>query len=96
MELVWTDENGTPIDLTGYTARMQARTSHDSTTTFISLTSASGITLGGVTGEVTITMTPTQTAAITQEGVWDIEFVNGSYVARPLEGNVLLAKEVTR
>ena len=54
------------VDLTGYSARMMIKLTHDSASPLISLTStpAAGITITAASGLVAIEMTPTETAAI--------------------------------
>lgn len=97
--LTWKDENETPIDLTGYTARLQARESVDASTSFISLTTEnSGIALGGNAGTITLNMSATDTAALTEtSGMYDLELVSGGgQVTRLLQGALLVNKEVTR
>ena len=95
----WRDSAGTAVNLTGYTARMQVRSTYDSSTTILSLTSSSGITLGGVAGTIAITASATVTAALTApwSGVWDLELVSGGgEVTRLLEGAASVSPEVTR
>ncbi len=58
------DGNGVPMNLTGYSATLKAREYPDALTALITLTSGSGITLGGTAGTVLITFTAVQTAAI--------------------------------
>lgn len=95
--VTWKDEAETPINLTGYSARLQMRESVDATSTFLSLTSGSGITLGGTAGTILIEISATDTAALTQSGVYDLELVSGAgVVTRLLQGSVTLSKEVTR
>ncbi len=95
----WQDSNQTPVNLTGYTARMQARTSITADPPFISLTTENGgIALGGSAGTVTLTMTAAQTASIIETvGVYDLELVSPSgIVTRFLQGAVIISREVTR
>ena len=100
LAITWKDSTGAAINLTGYTARMQARSTYDATTSILSLTSASGdIVLGGAAGTITITASATITAALTApfSGVFDLELVSGSgVVTRLLEGAVSISPEVTR
>lgn len=91
--------DGTPWDLTGYTARMQVRTTVEATTKLLDLTSTDGdITLGGVAGTVAITVSATDMAAlIAGRHVYDLEVVSaGGTVYRILEGKFSVKAEVTR
>lgn len=95
----WRDSTGTAVNLTGYTARMQVRSTYDAASTILSLTSGSGITLGGSAGTIAITASATTTAALTApwSGVWDLELVSGGgEVTRLLEGAATVSPEVTR
>lgn len=98
----WTDPSGVLVNLLGYTARMQIRpewlipgTTPD--TALVSLTDKSGIVLGGSAGTVTVTITDTQTAALTiDRGVYDLELVAPSgAVTKFLRGTVLVLPEAT-
>lgn len=95
--LTYKDANGAAINLSGYTAAMQVRASHAASTTVLSLTSGSGITLGGAAGTITITASAATTAAI-EAGtyVYDLELTTGSTVTRLVEGSVTVTPEVTR
>jgi hypothetical protein len=97
--LTW-QTGGTPVNLSGYTARMQVRDSYDGGSAVVSITSGTGITLGGTAGTIVVALTATQTAAIdaTPSGqyVYDLELVSGSTVTRLVEGNFLMSPEVTR
>lgn len=68
-----------PVDLTGYTARMALRSAGQPT---IELTTENGrITLGGATGEITLTLAHalTETLAVT---TWDyrLDLISGALV----------------
>ena len=97
--LTW-KTNGTAVNLTGYTGRMQVRDGFDAGSAIVSLTSGTGITLGGTAGTILVELTATQTAAIdaTPSGqyVYDLELVSGSTVTRLVEGNFFVDPEVTR
>lgn len=100
---VTTWKAGTPavaVDLTGCTARMQARAKiTDTTTPLLSLTTENGgIALGGAAGTVTINMTATATAALTwKSAVYDLEIVFAdTTVRRLLAGSISVSPEVTR
>ena len=97
--ITWKDSAGTAIDLTGYTARAQARLTYDTAATIFSLTSAAGITLGGAAGTIAIVIAAGTTAALAApwSGVWDLELVSGAgIVTRLLEGTANVSPEVTR
>lgn len=90
--------NGTAVNLTGYSARMQVRESYDSGTAVVSITSGTGITLGGTAGSIILELTPTTTAGVASgQYVYDLELqTSGGYVTRLLEGNFTVDPEVTR
>jgi hypothetical protein len=77
---------------------MQVRDSYDSHTAVLSLTSGSGITLGGTAGSIILEATATTTAGVPSgQYVYDLELVTGGgYVTRLLEGNFTVDPEVTR
>lgn len=88
-----TDDNGEPIDLTGYTGRSQMRkhyTSSNSQSFTVSLSNTSGV--------VSLSLTATQTANLTPgRYVYDVEVVSGAnIVSRIVEGIVTVTPEVTR
>lgn len=96
---VWKDGDGVPVDLSGYTARMQVRQSVTSDTVLQELLSTDGtIVLGGAAGTITLTLSATAMAAITwKRGKYDLELVaSNGFVTRLLEGVVTVSKEVTR
>jgi len=91
--------SGSAVNLTNYTARMQARASVTSATVVLDLTTAnSKIVLGGTAGTITITVSAADTAAITQSSLaYDLELVSaGGVVTRLVEGQIVLSPEVTR
>jgi hypothetical protein len=97
--ITWNDSAGTPVDLTGYTARMQFRSSVNSSTILFSATTEnSRITLGGALGTIDITFSATDTTAFAfVSAVYDLELQSGTgFVTRLLEGGVEVSKEVTR
>ena len=94
-----TDEtNYLPFDLTGYTARMQVRRTVEASTAMMSLTTENdGISIQGVLGAVTVTMSPQQTSSIQNSGVYDIEIIdNYGNVSRLVQGDFIISYEVTR
>jgi hypothetical protein len=98
-QLTWNDSSGSAVDLTGYTARMQVRTSIDAAgAATLSLTTENGrIVLGGTAGTITLTAEATATQAVTAGAyVYDLELVSGSTVTRLVQGSFTLRGEVTR
>jgi hypothetical protein len=86
--ITYKNSNGTPINLTNYTARMQLRASYASVAAALTLTTENGrIALGGALGTITLNV-----AAATMETleaktyVYDLELVDGSTVIRLLQG----------
>jgi tRNA threonylcarbamoyladenosine modification (KEOPS) complex Pcc1 subunit len=92
-------DNGVAVNLTGYTARMQVRATLESASTLVELTTAnSRIALGGTAGTISLTISATDTAALTAgRGVYDLELVSGSgIVTRLLQGVATISRNVTR
>lgn len=97
--LIWKDSGGVPVDLTGYTARMQIRRRHTDGTALLSLTSTAGdIVLGGSAGTVVVVATAAGTATLpARPSVYDLELISGDgTVTRLVEGEVTITPEVTR
>jgi hypothetical protein len=90
-----------PINLTGYSARMQIREKVDSTTTLYSALSTGvspAIVITAGSGLVVLTIPATTTAAFTfKKAVFDLEIQStAGVVTRLVKGTILLDKEVTR
>lgn len=90
------DEDGTPLDLTDYIPRMQARATPDAETAILDL-DADTITLGGTTGTVTITI-PASATTLLPPGDWvyDMTATNGAHVMRCMSGTLTISPAVTR
>ena len=86
-----------PVDLTGYTAAMQVRSSYSSTTAVVSLTTSNGgLTLGGAAGTIEVFISAVATSAIPAGNyVYDLELTTGTTVTRLLEGQFYVSPEVT-
>jgi hypothetical protein len=91
-------QDGTAINWTGYTARMQVRTSSDATATLLSFSNGSGITLGGTAGTILLTISNAQSAAVASGSyAYDLELISGSSaVTRLLQGAFNVVGNVTR
>lgn len=98
LTVTYKNPNGTPINLTGYTAALQLRSLPESPTAVLSLSTGSGITITGATGVADIHATATQTRAI-DEGTYyyDLEITSSSnIVTRLVQGQAVVTPEVTR
>lgn len=97
--ITWKSDSGAPIDLTGYSARMQVRQRYVSDTTVLSLTSpSSGIMLGTTNGQVTLSVAATTMAAVNAGDYrYDLEMIStAGAVTRLLQGSFTVRPEVTR
>lgn len=107
-QLTYQDSNGVPIDLTGYSARMQIRPSPGSATLYLTLSSSlrpdgTGLNMNGLTGvnpttsgTIGIVISAATSSLLTfDEAAYDLEIYSASYASRIIEGRVKLSKEVT-
>ncbi|MDA0898394.1 MAG: hypothetical protein O3A30_03860 [Bacteroidetes bacterium] len=87
-------------DLEGHTARMQVRRTISSTTAQVELTTENGRILiepAGEKGIIRLNLTDEETAALTSDGVYDLEIISaGGVVSRVIQGTFTLSLEVTR
>ena len=88
-------ENGSAMNLTGYSVASQMRSTHDSSSIAATLT---GTVSNASSGQITLSLTNTQTSAIEEAiYVYDVEITSGAgSVTRILEGNITVTPEVTR
>lgn len=98
MSLVWKDSTAAPINLTGYSARMQVRRKYSSTDYLLNLVSPTNIVLGGALGTIAVTAAATVTDDLpAKPAVYDLELTSPTgVVTRLIEGSVLITPEVTR
>jgi hypothetical protein len=90
------NSDGTPRDLTGYTARMWIKKSRTASISEIQLANGSGITITPLTGMITVSMTDNQTEALTiKSGVYDLKIEAAGLEERVLQGGVVLSPQVT-
>jgi len=102
LELQYKDSNSVPVDLTGYTGRMQIRPTIGSPTSYLTLSSSiqpdgTGITFPTpVSGTINLYISAISSSQLTfDQGVYDLEIATGNTVTRLIQGNVQLSKEVT-
>lgn len=111
LEVQYKDSTGTPVNLSGYSAKMQIKSGYadNSPTTYITLSSSlapdsTGLNLSGsngttplASGSIGIYISATSSSAFTfTDAIYDLELHTGATVNRILEGQVKLRKEVTR
>ena len=86
------------MNTTGFSARMQLRTSYSAASASLELTTANGRISLTNAGVITLSLTATETAALAAgRYVYDLEMVSsGGQVTRLLEGVVTVSPEVTR
>lgn len=109
-ELQYTDVNDLPINLSGYSGRMQIKSgfANDRPTTYASLSSSrypdgTGLNFSGssgtnplASGSIGVYISAVSSSAFTfAKAKYDLELVSGSTVTRILEGVITLSKEVT-
>ena len=88
-----------PVDLTGYTARMQIREYQSSNTIIVELTTENGgITITPAEGKIDLFISADDTSAITKtKGVYDLELIDSIGDPEKLvRGSVRFPEEVTR
>ena len=86
---------GPPINVTGYTAKMTVRSSYGDGAA-LTLTDASGITVGTTDGSFLVQMTGAQTAQLPLSGVYDLLVTPpGHQPIRLVQGNVIVNAAVT-
>lgn len=93
------DDAVTPVDLTGYTARMQIRPNANSTTVYFDGTTENGrIVITPAEGVVSVNIPNSETTDMNfMYGAYDLEIVSdGGVVTRLVQGKVVLSKEVTK
>ena len=98
-EYTWLDNTGSAVDLTGASAAWMLRYHVDDSAAAVSLsTSSGGITIVGASGKITVTISATETAALSSGfGVHDllVTKADGTKV-RLVEGKATLLQGVTR
>lgn len=101
MRLIWstgdTADTATPVDLTGYTARLQMRDDYGGKLLHEMTTENGGITLNAVPGAIDFAIDALTTDNFDWDtAVYDIELVQGEYVNRLFGGTVVVSPSVTR
>jgi hypothetical protein len=108
-EVQYKDSTNTPVDLSGYGARLQIRPSAGSDTILLSLSSSlqgdgTGLNMSGsnsttppTSGSIGVYISAYSSSLLSfTEAAYDLEIHYGATVSRILQGCVKLSKEVTR
>lgn len=101
LNVTWEDVAGEPIDITGYTAALQLRTSPLARTVALNLTTENdGLAITGASGLVSIHATNEQTAALTpQRYTYDLELYSPAeptVITRLIQGTIEVSANTTR
>ena len=100
MNLTWKNPAGSPVNLTGYTAKMQARLKYSDITPLVTFSTSDGtIVLGGALGTVAVSG-PATMSGITKPvvGVYDLELTQTSTgkITRLVAGRAYISPEATK
>jgi hypothetical protein len=94
--LTWTIDD-IPVDLTGYTARMQARDKHGGSCVVVDITTENGGISLDDEGNIDLLIDYEDTELIiAKEYVYDLELDSGAQVYRVIEGKFIVTPEVTK
>ena len=111
LEFQYKDADGNPIDLTGYSGRMQIKSdfADNAPTTYATISSSlyadgTGLNFSGsngttppTSGSVGLYISAASSSAFTFDSAkYDLEIYSGSLVIRLVEGTIKISKEVTR
>ena len=91
--VTWKDSSGTPVDMTGYSARMYFKRNSHGEKLFELTTSNGRITLNTA---IDLYIAASDTANLTGKYEYDLELVQGSFVKRLLQGTITIDNEITR
>lgn len=97
LSIVYRNDDGTLVDLTGWTARMGFRKDLDQAAPDLLLTETDGIALGGVAGTIIVTITGARTAALAGLGFqYDLTVTNNGVPERLLDGVAHVKRAASR
>lgn len=105
LPLTWKNPDGTPVDLTGFSARMEIRAGQSDNPGALALAldsapaaGSGAIALGGAAGTITPALTPSQAESLAAgtDYCYDLKLTSGGGdVYRPIYGTVTVSEEVT-
>jgi hypothetical protein len=94
-----TGEPSSPVDLSGYTAKMQVRSKPESKAVILELSTSNGrIVLNETTGSIRLFVAATDTENLSscKDAVYDLFLYNGATKTPVLKGNVIISETVTK
>lgn len=96
--LNWKDKTGWPVDLSGYTAKMQVRKSVTSEEVLLTLSTANNTIKLSHKGQIEIYMSASATSSIAwTKGKYDLEITSpDGVVKRLIYGVITVSPEITR
>ena len=95
--IIYKDQLGIPIDLTGYTARMQIREYYNKPILHELNTENGGIVLVPLLGQIILSISAGVSDAFNVlDFIYDLELINGANVFRLIEGKVIVKENVTK
>lgn len=94
--LTWSIDD-VPVDLTGYTAKMQARDSYGAKCqAVVDITTENGGIVLDSLGNIDLMLSAEDTASIkAKDYLYDLELITGTTVTRLIEGKFIVTPEVT-
>ena len=97
VQFIWKTSEALPVDLSGYTAKMQMRHTKSAEEVQATLTTENGgIILGGTAGTIILVFSDELTRTLTRDGYYDVLLYSGDDALRFVEGKITLSKGVTR
>ncbi len=100
LNIVYENPNGTPINITNYSAALQVRTSPLAKTSVLTLTTQNGgLVITGALGKIAAHATAAQTSTITNgKYAYDLEITApiSNVVTRLIQGTIQVSPQVTR
>ena len=89
------NDDGSPLNLTGYTASFTIRVSYTDGRTIAALTVGNGLTITPLTGLIDLYISATDTAGVENRTYrYELDIIHGVYVTRVLEGQFVVTPEV--
>ena len=97
-ELIWENSDGTVVNLTGYTARMDVRADPTSAELLTQLLTGSGITIDGPNGKISLLIASATTKTfLWTSAAYDLFLTSGTGIVTALIfGRIIMKEAVTK